>query len=123
MVHHIPNGEVSIASNLTKQFSRVHLDVGVGYEAPLEKVIEITNQVGDDLANDPDWSDKIISPPQFLRVDEFGDSAVIIKILGDTKPSEQWAVTGEFRKRLKIAYDKNDISIPYPHRVVQMTKS
>jgi moderate conductance mechanosensitive channel len=51
-------------------------------------------------------------------VNEFADSAVIIKILGDTKPIEQWAVAGELRKRLKIAFDKEGIEIPFPQRTI-----
>lgn len=117
-VHHIPNGEIKIASNLTKIYSRVNMNIGVAYESDLEKVIEVINKVGEELAQDPQWKDLIIKPPQFLRVDDFGESAIIIKILGETKPIKQWDVMGEFRKRLKIAFDKEGIIIPYPQRVV-----
>lgn len=121
-VHHIPNGEIKDASNLSKNFSRVNLDIGIAYDSNLEKVIEIINKVGKDIAEDPDWKDFIIKAPQFLRVDDFAESAVIIKILGDTKPLKQWDVTGELRKRLKIAFDKEGIEIPFPQRVIHQGK-
>ncbi|MDX1607785.1 MAG: mechanosensitive ion channel family protein [Candidatus Spechtbacterales bacterium] len=117
-VHTIPNGEISIASNLSDEYARVNLDMGVGYNTELEHVMRVINRVGNELAQDPEWKDKIKEAPQFLRVQEFGDSAIVIKILGETKPMQQWAVTGELRKRLKVAFDREGIEIPFPQRVI-----
>jgi small conductance mechanosensitive channel len=118
MKHYIPNGEITIVTNMTMEFSGVNLDIGVGYDTDLEKLEKVINKVGDSLANDEDWKEKIIESPQFLRVDEFADSAIVVKITGKTHAMEQWAVTGELRKRLKIAFDKNGIEIPFPQRVL-----
>lgn len=121
-VHHIPHGEINKVSNLTKTYARVNIDIGVSYNANIEKVIEVINRTGQELADDPQFSDSIISPPKFLRVNEFADSAVVVKILGDTRPSKQWEVSGELRKRLKAAFDKEGIEIPFPQRVVHQIK-
>ena len=112
-VHHLPNGEIKKASNLSKQFARVNLNIGISYKENLDKVIKVVNRVGKELAEEPQWKDNIIKAPQFLRVDDFDPSAVIIKILGETKPLKQWDVMGELRKRIKIAFDKEGIEIPY----------
>lgn len=117
-VHHVPHGEIKKVSNLSKTFARVNLNVGVSYSSDLDHVIAVINKVGDDLFNDPVWKDSIISPPKFLRVDEFADSAIVVKILGDVKPLKQWDVAGELRKRIKIAFHKEKIEIPFPQRVV-----
>jgi small conductance mechanosensitive channel len=103
-------------------FARVNLDVGISYNSKLEKVIEVVNKTGKELAADPEWKNKIKSPPQFLRVNDFADSAIVIKILGDTEPLQQWGVTGELRKRLKIAFDEEGIEIPFPQRVIHTPK-
>lgn len=121
-VHHVPNGEIKRASNLSKHFARVNLNIGVAYNSSLEKVIEVINRVGGELARDPQWQDLIIKPPQFLRVDDFADSAIVVKILGETKPLKQWDVAGELRKRLKIAFDKEGIEIPFPQRTVHLSQ-
>ncbi len=123
IVHHVPNGEIKKASNLSKYFSRVNLNIGVSYSSDLEKVISVVNRVGTELAEDSQWKSYIIKPPQFLRVDDFADSAIIIKILGDTKPLKQWDVTGELRKRIKIAFDREGIEIPFPQRVIHKVES
>jgi len=118
IVHHVPHGEIKKVSNLSKQFARVNLNVGISYSSNLEQVISVVNKVGKELAEDPTWREQILKPPQFLRIDDFGDSAIIIKILGETKPLKQWDVTGELRKRLKIAFDREGIEIPFPQRVI-----
>ena len=121
-VHHVPHGTVQKVSNLSKEFARVNLNIGVSYSSNLEKVIEVVNATGAALAKDPEWKDDIISAIHFERVNDFADSAIIIKILGDTEPLKQWAVAGEFRKRLKIAFDKAGIEMPFPQRVVHTVK-
>ena len=121
-VHHVPHGEVKKVSNLTKGFARVNMVIGVSYDADIEQVTRVVNEVGEAMAQDPAWSDDIISPPKFLRIDNFGDSSVDIRVLGDTQPSKQWDVAGEYRKRLKVAFDKEGIEIPFPQRVLHQTK-
>ena len=117
-VHHVPHGEVKKVSNLSKYYSRVNLNIGVGYNSDIEKVEKVINKIGKELSEDPAWKDSIIKAPQFVRIDDFTDSAIIIKILGDTKPIKQWDVAGELRKRIKIAFDLEGIEIPFPQRVI-----
>lgn len=121
-VHHIPHGTVTKVSNLSKDWARLNLDMGVAYNTNLDKLIEVINKTGIELAEDPDFKDSIITPPRFLRVNEFADSAIVVKILGDTKPLKQWEVTGEFRKRLKKAFDGEGIEIPFPQRVIHQAR-
>ena len=123
MVHHIPNGEIKIATNMTMEFSSINLDIGVGYDTDIDKLEQVINDVGIEMQKDKKWREKIIEAPKFERVDGFGDSAINIKILGRTEPMEQWAVTGELRKRLKKAFDKNGIEIPFPQRTIHQTKN
>ncbi|HOS85198.1 MAG TPA: mechanosensitive ion channel family protein, partial [Bacteroidales bacterium] len=105
-------------NNLSKDFSRINLDISVSYNADIDKVIAVINKVGIELAQDPEWKDRIISPPQFIRLDNFADSALILKINCDVQPLKQWEVSGEMRKRLKFAFDKEGIEIPFPQLVV-----
>ena len=118
VVHSIPNGEVRIASNLTRGWSSVNLDVSVGYEADLDRVREVLDRVGAELAADPEWAPVIVEPPGMLRVNAFEESGIAIKVLAKVKAMEQWKVTGELRRRIKIAFDAEGITIPYAHRVV-----
>jgi len=123
IVHHIPNGEVKVASNYTRHFSRVNLDVSVSYDTDLDHAISVINRVGQELAEDPDWSWRIRTTPKVLRVNKLGDSGIDIKILGDVKPLEQWNIMGELRYRVKKAFDAEGIEIPWPHAKVYFGNS
>ena len=120
-VHYVPHGEIKTVSNLSKSFSRVNLDVGVAYDSDIEKVAATVNRVGRELAEDPRWRELIITAPQFVRVQELADSAVVIKIMGDTRPQKQWDVAGEVRKRILAAFVREGIEIPFPQRVVHQS--
>lgn len=118
MVHHIPNGFINTATNMTMEYANVNIDIGVSYNSDLGEVEKVVNKTGATMASDDEWGDMIIEPPVFLRVDDFADSAITIKILGKTTADARWAVAGELRKRLKQAFDKHGIEIPFPQRVL-----
>jgi moderate conductance mechanosensitive channel len=116
--HVVPNGQITVASNYTKQMSRVNFNIGVSYDTDLDQAIRVINNVGREMAADPKWAPLLISPPRALRVDNLGNSSIDIKVVGETRPSQQWDVTGELRLRLKKAFDQEGIEIPWPHTKV-----
>jgi len=117
-VHTVPNGQVGVASNLSRGWARVNLDVAVAYDTDIERASELINRVGTALADDPEWGPRIIEPPQVLRINSLDDSGVTLKILGQVRPAEQWAVAGELRKRLLATFAAEGVEIPFPHRVL-----
>jgi small conductance mechanosensitive channel len=118
IVHHVPNGEIKTASNFTRHFSRVNLNISVSYGTDLDHAIGVINRVCKELAEDEKWRAIIRTPPQVLRVDNLGDSGIDIKILGEVEPIRQWDVMGELRLRLKKTFDAEGIEIPWPHTKV-----
>ncbi len=117
-VHSIPNGKVEVSTNFTRNYSRVNLNVSVGYGEDLNRVIKIINLICREMAEDPKWQEDFIAAPSVLRVDNLGDSGVDIKILGDTRPARQWDIMGELRLRIKNTFDQEGIEIPWPHAKV-----
>jgi len=117
-VHSVPNGQVSVATNMTRNFSKVNMNISVGYGENLKRVIDTINKVCQEIAEDPQWKDDFLSTPSVLRVDNLGDSGIDLKIVGDTKPGKQWAIMGELRLRLKDTFDAEGIEIPWPHTKV-----
>jgi moderate conductance mechanosensitive channel len=118
IVHIVPNGEISIASNYTKGYSRVNLDISVAYKEDLDRVIRVLNRVGSRLAQDDYYGALIIEPPRALRVNSFDNSGITLKVLGVTKPIRQWEVMGELRRRIKREFDQEGIEIPFPHQTI-----
>jgi small conductance mechanosensitive channel len=117
-MHVIPNGRIVQASNMTRDWARINLDISVGYGEKLDKVIQVINDVCQQFKEDPAWGSDLLTTPKVERVDNLGDSGIDIKILGDTKPMRQWALMGELRKRLKDRFDDEGIEIPWPHTKV-----
>ena len=118
IVHTVPNGEITLTSNYTNLWSRIHLDVQVAYKEDMQHVFDVLNRVGEDIAQDAYFGLLIIEPPQVLRVNSFDDSGISIKMLGICKPMTQWEIMGEMRKRIKKTFDEEGIEIPFPHRTV-----
>ena len=124
ILHHVPNGEVRVASNFTRHWSRANLNISVAYKEDLDRVMSILKKIWEEMAEDPEWGQFIISKtPSFLRVDEFGDSGIIIKLAGETQPIKQWDVMGELRRRIKRVFDEQGIEIPWPHTKVYFGNS
>ena len=117
-VHFIPNGEIKVVSNLTKGWSRVVLEVGIGYDEDVDRALGLLAEVGQALAADESFGKLILEPPQVLGVESLGESQVTIRLLMKTLPSKQWEVSRELRRRIKVRFDRERIAIPYPHRVV-----
>jgi len=118
VVHTIPNGEIKVASNLTRVWARINQDVTVAYGTDIDKAIGVVDQVGRELADDPVWKRRILETPRVERIEALGEYGVTLKILGSVRAPEQWAASGEFRKRLLAALEANGIEIPRPQRVV-----
>ena len=119
-VHIFPNGTITTLSNMTKEWSYYVLDIGVAYKEDTDRVSAVMKEVGKELQNDPEIGPNMIEPIEILGVDQFGDSAVVIKARLKTLPIKQWVVGREYRRRLKKAFDEKGIEIPFPHRTLYM---
>jgi small conductance mechanosensitive channel len=119
-VHIFPNGTITTLSNKTKDWSAYVLDIGVAYREDTDRVVQVMREVAEELRRQPDFANKILEPIEIFGVDDFGDSAVVIKARLKTRPIEQWAVGREYRRRLKQAFDARGIDMPFPHRSVYL---
>ena len=114
-IHHVPNGEVRVATNLTYEYSRVVVDLSVAYEESVDRALEVIGEVAAELAADPEWAPAVVDDPQVLGVDALDDSGVVIRVLFTTDPDMRWNVKREFLRRAKNGLDDAGIEIPYPH--------
>lgn len=120
--HIIPNGNVQTVSNMTFAWSRAVIDVGVSYDADLDRAMAVMRETAARLRADPAFAGRIIEDAEVLGVESFGDSAVHLRMLVKTQPLAQWTIARELRKRLKEAFDREGIVIPFPQRVVHQAE-
>jgi small conductance mechanosensitive channel len=112
VVHTIPNGEIKVASNLTRVWARINQDVTLAYGTDIDHAIQIVDEVGQAMKSDPAWRSAVLDPPRVDRVDAIGEHGVTLKILGTIRAQQRWAAAGEYRKRLLGALDANGIETP-----------
>ena len=117
-VHTIPFSSVDTVTNMTKVFSYYLLDIGVAYREDTDEVAEVCRRIVEDMRADPEFAPHILEPLEILGVDQFADSAVIIKARIKTVPIKQWFVGREFNRRMKKRFDELGIEIPFPHRTI-----
>jgi small-conductance mechanosensitive channel len=110
-LHIVRNGEAGIIVNRSFKYSNVLMDVTVGYESNLDQVEKLMNEVGKEMLSYEALNELIVTPVCFLRVESFSDAGVVIKVMGKVKPGAQWQVAGEFRRHIKIAFDKHKIKL------------
>lgn len=119
----IPNSEIKIVANLSSQWSRADLNIPVAYHTDIDKALHLIQQVAEEICEDDNWRERIIESPQILGVDNFADRGILIKVWIKTEPLKQWEVGREFRRRIKIAFDRAEIPIPPPHQQVWFNRN
>jgi len=118
VVHTVPNGEVKVASNRTRTWARINQNVTVAFGTDIDKAIQVVEELGQRMHEDPIWKRRILEPPRVERVESIEERGITLKILGTVRASEQWAAGGEFRKLLIEAFARNGIQLPRPPQVI-----
>jgi moderate conductance mechanosensitive channel len=113
VVHSVPNGQIGVASNMTRGWARVNQDVQVVYGTDLGLAAEVIDGVGRALAADPEWASKVLEAPHFERISQIGERGITLKIRGTVRASEQWSVGGELLARLLQAFADRGIEMPH----------
>lgn len=117
-VHFVPNGQISTVVNMSRGFAQAVIDVGVAYRENTDDVMAVMRQVGAELRADAAWSARILADLEVAGVEQWADSAVVIRCRFKCAPLEQWAVRREYLRRLKHAFDAQGIEIPFPHLTI-----
>ena len=117
-VHTIPNSEIKVVSNLSKEWSRCVLDIGVSYRENVDQVIDLLLEIGKELEREEPHKSAIMEPLQILGVERFGESELVIRMMVKTIPLKQWDIGRELRRRIKKRFDEKGIQIPSSHRVL-----
>jgi len=117
-VHYIPNGEITVVTNKSRGYAFALIDIGVAYREDLDEVYAVIRAAGAELRADPETGPKILEDIEIQGVQNWADSAVIVRCRIKTVAMEQWAVRRIFLARLKKAFDMHNIEIPYPHLTI-----
>jgi len=117
-LHIVPNGEMRVVSNLTKDWSRALVDVGVAYEEDLDHVLHVLERLSEAFAQDPALGPQLLEPPQVLGPISLGDWAMTVRVMVKTQPGKQWEIARELQKRILATCEREGITLPYPRQEV-----
>lgn len=118
VVHVFQNGKISTLANMTKDWSAMVFEIRVAYKEDIDNVFRVINRVASELKNEATFGPKILEDLELFGVESLEEGFVLVKARFKTRPSEQWNVGREFNRRLKMAFDKEGIEIPFPHRTL-----
>jgi small conductance mechanosensitive channel len=114
-VHYVPNGSITVATNLTQERSQVVLDVGIAYGEDVDRALAVVADEAERFYTDPDWADEFLEEPQLLGVNELADWSVQLRVMVTARPGSRWTVKREFLRRIKNRLDAEGIEIPFPY--------
>lgn len=110
-VHSIPNSQITVVSNFTRERSNVILDVPISYQSDLERAIQVINRIGQEMAADPQFGPMIIEPPRALRVEALQESTYVLRVQAIARPNRQWDVSGELRRRILQTFPREGLRV------------
>jgi small-conductance mechanosensitive channel len=116
-VHTVPNSEIRVVSNLTRDWAQVSLHATVDYNESSDKVMTILRDVGEELYRDPQFADLLVAQPEIPGIERVSGREVEYLVLAKVKPGQQWYVSRELRRRIKDSFAKNNIQAPGPTRI------
>ena len=116
-LHMVPNSQITILSNMTRDWAQLALKVTVAYSEPSDKIVSLLEQIGNGVRHDPAFAEDIVSDIQVPGIDRVGNGEAEYLMLIKTRPNKQWAVSREVRKRIKDSFLKNNIQAGAPGRV------
>jgi len=122
-VHYVPNGLITTVTNKSRGYAYALIDVSIAYRESIEEVCEVMREVAGKLRAEENFADKILEDLDIAGVQEWGDSAVVLRCRFKTVALEQWGVRREYLRRLKDAFDARGIEIPYPHLTLYAGKN
>jgi small-conductance mechanosensitive channel len=117
-VHYIPNGLITTVTNKSRGYAFAVIDVSIAYRESIDEVCEVMREVARQLRGSDVFGVKILEDIEIAGVQEWADSAVMLRCRFKTVALEQWGVRREFLRRLKDAFDTRGIEIPYPHLTI-----
>ncbi|MBD1871811.1 mechanosensitive ion channel family protein [Cyanobacteria bacterium FACHB-471] len=112
----VPNSEIRIVQNLSKEWSRVDLTITIANNANLDEALKVVNDVAQEMSHDRHWRSLILESPLLLGVDKLDHIGSMIRLWIKTQPLKQWDVAREYRRRLKLALDEAGIAIGVPQQ-------
>ncbi len=118
VVHFVPNSAISVVTNRTRSFAYSVIDINVSYDENIGRVNEVLQQIAQEMRADPVYSAMILDDLEIAGIEKFADSSITLRSRIKVVAMYQGPIRREFQGRVKVAFERENISIPYPHLVI-----
>jgi small conductance mechanosensitive channel len=108
-VHIIPNSNIQIVSNMTRDWTQVTLHIAADYAENSDRVIQLLREVAQEFYNDAEYRQEIVAEPEVPGIDRVTGHEVDYVMLVKVRPGNQYRVARELRRRIKSCFEKNKI--------------
>ncbi len=113
--HILRNGQIGDIVNFSKRYTYAEVEVGVDYETDLDHAYRVLEEVGRQISQEhPD----VLEAMKVLGLQNFGESELLLRTVTRVKPGCHLKVARDLRKRIKEAFDREGIEIPFARRVL-----
>jgi moderate conductance mechanosensitive channel len=116
-LHTVPNSQISIVSNATRDWSQLTMRVVVAYNENSDRIVKLLQEVGEGLRHDPQLSEDLVGDVEVPGIDRVGNGEAEYLMLVKTRPNEQFAISRELRRRIKDCFQKNNVQTAGPGKV------
>lgn len=116
-VHTVPSSQITIVSNLTRDWTQLAMKISVNYKADSDKVIRLLKEVATEVAEDPKFHDQIVAQPDVPGIDRVNGEEVEYLLLVKTRPGKQYDLSRELRRRIKACFQQQGIEPGNPNKV------
>ncbi|MFP4310432.1 MAG: mechanosensitive ion channel family protein [Nitriliruptoraceae bacterium] len=115
---HVPNGQILRVGNMSQEWARALLDVGVAYGTDIDAASDLILTIACDMAHEEEYEEIFLDVPEIWGVENLAPDSVELRLVIKTQPGQQWAIARELRRRIKNAFDAAEVEIPFPQRTI-----
>lgn len=116
-LHTIPNGEIRIVANLTRDFRAIQLDVSVSDSENVDRILRLLEGVAEEMRRHPELGSALMEVPKVLGIERISPSQTDIRMQLKTLPERKDDVARELRRRIKACFEREHVLTSSSYRV------
>ncbi len=120
-LHEVPNGEVRVVTNLTRDWAQISLQISVAFDEPSERVLKLLRETATALRNDEAWRSAFLADPEVPGIERMGAGEAVYLVVVRTVTGKRHAVARELRRRIKENLVNNRVRSAGPMQVYLST--
>ena len=116
-LHVVPNSEIKVTSNMTRDWSQVALHVTTAYSESSEKITNLLREAALQIYTEPGFHELMVGEPEVHGIERITGQDVEYLLTVKVQPNQQYRVGRELRRKIKECFEKNGVKMPEPGKI------